>query len=1029
MAYENLKNAIKQVIKNNNNQEITGDLLQSTLLNIVNTLGAEYNKYKFLGFASPSTVPPTSEEGKLFYFASEPGEYINFHTSAENTHITIGEGLCMFTKEANSSHWKEEILIEITQNLGEAEDKVISQKAVSDKLNDLRTTVSDKLNGLRTTVMKKLNIYPNYDNIIITKETIENGYVLDKLNNDNRWVHDTRYLSINEGDIVNVFSEGIYKIGISCYDENFNYINTQNWKTSFKDIKITVGNTKYIIVNLTNEQELSNETFAGPVIVSKKSEENIEGINIIKDVIQGYWYYDKTVNFVNSEEWVCYKKYINVIPNQQYHISNLNSYIIGLLFYDKTYNIISSQFGKVISEFTTPSRTYYIKICFKLTGGLTPLTFEGVSITTDNRIPLFRYSNNSDKCPNFNTTNNVLSFPISAVVNYNNKIYPIADNKDGFNFNIPMTGSSVKVLVFDTDNKSFSITTSDLVPYNNYVLGWFTYNNGQVVTSHLPFEYTINNEMIPSYCDVPIIKFGNTIDSLPNINTAESKFEFPKSALVHYGKRDYPLDTNYGVSSYSIPTEGDTSLRLLVFNKKTKTVKIIASKLVNEKYEFPLGWFLFPITNNTNSYWFPFSVAIDGVSQNSVKAVENKVHNLVSPYYLEKVCVQGHLYMFNMSKNSADPIFPSQTIFDIQSCARLGIKSIEANVHETATSGKYIVMHGVSNCVGYQMMLKKEAYNAAPDLYPNAEYNEEYDAYWNYSPNGSLDKANGHIPSTSFEDLRNNYFNRSVYPKFRVPITSLEEFLYECKKYEIFPVLTYIDEKELEIIKSIMGDFYGLRADARHGNSIHIYWDHTKRTPTEALALANKYGRPFIYGIDTDLANKMNDEEIKGIIDILHRNGYIVMNNGNYYTEEKNQKLLRFGIDGSLSGWHVPYFTNGNLYDISSDIDFSDFTHNGNISSSGGTLILSSGQTIKPNISTTKYFLAKEQLSITFKGKIKIKLGKMLVDTQSVNGVFESDGTNSIVFSSGVLNSTLQCNITAIDETKIISMEYKASKV
>lgn len=37
MAYENLKAAIKQVIKNNNNQEITGDLLQSTLLNIINT--------------------------------------------------------------------------------------------------------------------------------------------------------------------------------------------------------------------------------------------------------------------------------------------------------------------------------------------------------------------------------------------------------------------------------------------------------------------------------------------------------------------------------------------------------------------------------------------------------------------------------------------------------------------------------------------------------------------------------------------------------------------------------------------------------------------------------------------------------------------------------------------------------------------------------------------------------------------------------------------------------------------------------
>lgn len=186
----------------------------------------------------------------------------------------------------------------VAQEAGDSEELVMSQKAVSAKLSDLATAVT-----------KKLDIYPNYDNIIITKETIEDGYVLDKLNNNNSWIHDTRYLSINEGDIVNVYSEGIYKIGISCYDENFNYIGPQNWKTSYKDIKITVSNTKYIIVNLTNEQELSKETFAGSVIVSKKSEENIEGINIIKDVIQGYWSPDKAINFVNNEEWVCYKKY------------------------------------------------------------------------------------------------------------------------------------------------------------------------------------------------------------------------------------------------------------------------------------------------------------------------------------------------------------------------------------------------------------------------------------------------------------------------------------------------------------------------------------------------------------------------------------------------------------------------------------------------------------------------------------------------------------------------------------------------
>lgn len=134
MAYENLKSAIKQAIKQNSNQEITGNLLQSTLLSIVNTLGADY---KFLGFASPSTDPPTSEEGRLFYFASEVGEYNNFPTSAENTWIVIGKGLYIFTKEANSDYWKADALVEVVQESGEAEYKVMSQKVVSDKLSDL----------------------------------------------------------------------------------------------------------------------------------------------------------------------------------------------------------------------------------------------------------------------------------------------------------------------------------------------------------------------------------------------------------------------------------------------------------------------------------------------------------------------------------------------------------------------------------------------------------------------------------------------------------------------------------------------------------------------------------------------------------------------------------------------------------------------------------------------------------------------------------------------------------------------------
>ena len=135
MAYENLKNAIRQVIKQNGNQEITGSILQSTLINIINTIGSEY---KFLGFAKLSTIPPASiDESKLFYFASEAGEYNNFLTSAENTWIVIGEGLHIFTKQGNNSFWKAECLIDIKQEFGNSENSTLSQKFITKKIKEL----------------------------------------------------------------------------------------------------------------------------------------------------------------------------------------------------------------------------------------------------------------------------------------------------------------------------------------------------------------------------------------------------------------------------------------------------------------------------------------------------------------------------------------------------------------------------------------------------------------------------------------------------------------------------------------------------------------------------------------------------------------------------------------------------------------------------------------------------------------------------------------------------------------------------
>lgn len=74
--YATLKAAIQEVIKTNGNNEITGVILQQSLLAMINSLGAGY---QFVGIATPSTEPGTPDYN-VFYFAG-PGTYPNFNNA------------------------------------------------------------------------------------------------------------------------------------------------------------------------------------------------------------------------------------------------------------------------------------------------------------------------------------------------------------------------------------------------------------------------------------------------------------------------------------------------------------------------------------------------------------------------------------------------------------------------------------------------------------------------------------------------------------------------------------------------------------------------------------------------------------------------------------------------------------------------------------------------------------------------------------------------------------------------------------
>ena len=261
MAYENLKTAIKQVIKQNGNQEITGDLLQSTLLNIVNTIGANY---KFLGFASPSTVPPTSEEGRLFYFASEAGEYLNFKKSDKNEYVNIGLGISVITKEADSKFWKADELIDIAQTTGNADDKVMSQKAASDNLKKLNgITYTDNIHFNK--YVKELYLYKKdgtpinkdlfFRNLIRTKELDKASYLVicDSegaeqcafVSNANEVPTNNTIITLLEKNSSGIFGKAIVDFESMVDGENYNDKSLLNKKVFSKNFSSTILAKEY----------------------------------------------------------------------------------------------------------------------------------------------------------------------------------------------------------------------------------------------------------------------------------------------------------------------------------------------------------------------------------------------------------------------------------------------------------------------------------------------------------------------------------------------------------------------------------------------------------------------------------------------------------------------------------------------------------------------------------------------------------------------------------------------------------------
>ena len=195
MAYDQIKESIKAVIKENGNYEITGNVLQTVLLSMVDTLGPEY---QFLGIATKSTVPVVVE-GNSFYITTEVGTYTNFKNSG-NTAITVNRlGILTST---NGTAWNfTPIFIGVSKGGGEV---------FNDYVNNTAGGVNSHAEGQETAAVgdyshaEGFQTHANKNNSHAEgRITVADGDAShaegDETHASGKWSHAEGYMSLSEG--------------------------------------------------------------------------------------------------------------------------------------------------------------------------------------------------------------------------------------------------------------------------------------------------------------------------------------------------------------------------------------------------------------------------------------------------------------------------------------------------------------------------------------------------------------------------------------------------------------------------------------------------------------------------------------------------------------------------------------------------------------------------------------------------------------------------------------------------------------
>ena len=226
--YKSLQTTINANVKRNGNQEITGQILNSVLNAMVDTLGTGYS---FAGVATPATNPGTPD-AKVFYIANGKGSYTHFG----ELEVTEDDVVVLYW---DSSWHKVSTGIASNEKLSKLESRIISLENAGYQFVGVATVdTSPGTPEQKVFYMASMpGVYRNFNNLEIVKNEIA------CLVYNNGWTKQSVQIinsikSIGLDDIVLSLSRGFYRIDFSSTE-------TDDWN---KALINDISNYRYLII-------------------------------------------------------------------------------------------------------------------------------------------------------------------------------------------------------------------------------------------------------------------------------------------------------------------------------------------------------------------------------------------------------------------------------------------------------------------------------------------------------------------------------------------------------------------------------------------------------------------------------------------------------------------------------------------------------------------------------------------------------------------------------------------------------------